>query len=353
MNKMISICMIVKDEADILEKTLISLSKYGYEIIIVDTGSKDNTKEIAYKYTDKVYDFKWVNDFSKARNFSISKASEKYILVVDADEVILDINKLELEKNLSLKKVGRILRINKYSRNGESFKYSERVNRLFNKSDFEYEGSIHEQLVLKSKEEYSTYNIPITMEHLGYEESEISRKDKINRNIKLLKIELESKSDDSYILYQLGKSYYMAKGYKEAEEYFNRALDLDLDTKLEYVIDMVESLGYTLINQNKYEDSMKILGIYDEFSNSADFIFLVGLIYMNNGLFNEAIKEFKKAVDIPTCKMEGVNDYLANYNIGVIYECLGKTKDAITFYKRANEYKLAKEGIERLIESDS
>ena len=70
--------MIVKDEADILEKTLISLSKYGYEIIIVDTGSKDNTKEIAYKYTDKVYDFKWVNDFSKARNFSISKASEKY-----------------------------------------------------------------------------------------------------------------------------------------------------------------------------------------------------------------------------------------------------------------------------------
>lgn len=197
---MISVCMIVKDEGDILEKSLKSFIKYGFEIIVVDTGSKDNTKEIAYKYTDNVYDFKWVNDFSVARNFSISKATNDYILVVDADEVIVDLDKRELEKRLSKEKVGRILRINKYSRNGDKFKYRERVNRLFNKSQFEYEGSIHEQVVSKNRQEYSTYNIPITMEHFGYEEDEIKKKGKTKRNIELLESELESKGN-AFIYY--------------------------------------------------------------------------------------------------------------------------------------------------------
>ena len=338
---MISICMIVKDEADILERSLKSLDRYGFEIIIVDTGSKDNTKEVAYKFTKKVYDFTWVNDFSKARNFSISKASNDFILVVDADEVIVDLDKKILEKSLSNEKVGRILRINKYSRNGESFKYSERVNRLFCKAKFEYEGSIHEQLVLKSRKEYETYNIPISMEHFGYEENEIKRKDKIKRNIELLKAELREKGSDPYILYQLGKSYYMDNKYEKAEYYFNSALEFDLDTKLEFVQDMMESLGYTLINQKKYQDSMKIIGVYDEFDNSADFVFLVGLIYMNNGLFDEAIREFIKASKFKESKMEGVNSYLANYNIGVILECLGDKIEAHKYYKSCGDYKLA------------
>lgn len=338
--------MIVKDEAEILERSLKSLSKYNYEIIIVDTGSKDNTKEIAYKYTDKVYDFKWVNDFSKARNFSISKASEEFILVIDADEVIVDINKNGLENSLVKEKVGRILRINKYSRDGEEYLFNERVNRLFHKSVFKYEGSIHEQVVLlKNKKEYSTYNIPITVEHFGYEENEIKRKDKTKRNIEMLKSELQSKGDDPYILYQLAKSYYMNKDYKAAEKYFDLALEYDLDTKLEYVQDMIESFGYTLINQKKYEESMKILSIYNEFENSADFIFLVGLIYMNNGLFTEAIEEFKKASRFKESKMQGVNDYLANYNIGIIFECLGNMKEAILFYEKCTGYKAAEKRI--------
>ena len=349
MNSMISICMIVKDEAQILEKSLAALDKYNYEIVIVDTGSKDNTKEIAFKYTDKIYDFKWANDFSLARNYSISKASNEYVLVVDADEVVIDLDKKALEKNLSKEKVGRILRINKYSRDGERFVFKERVNRLFNKSLFEYEGSIHEQLVSKNREKYSTYNVPITMEHFGYEEDEIKRKNKTKRNIELLKAELLKNGDDPYILYQLGKSYYMDKDYKKAESYFNLALEFDLDTKLEYVQDMIESLGYSLINDKKYEESMKLLSVYNEFSKSADFVFLIGLVYMNNGMFTEAIEEFKKAATFSDSKMEGVNDYLANYNIGIILECLGNTQKAILFYRKCKGYKVAEKRINNLL----
>ena len=83
----ISLCMIVKNEAEILARCLDSLAGLMDEIIIVDTGSTDDTKEIARQYTDLVYDFSWCDDFAAARNFSFSKATKEYIYAPDADEV--------------------------------------------------------------------------------------------------------------------------------------------------------------------------------------------------------------------------------------------------------------------------
>ena len=69
----ISLCMIVKNEEEVLERCLNSLKGLMDEIIIVDTSSTDSTKEIAARYTDKIYDFSWCDDFAAARNFSFSK----------------------------------------------------------------------------------------------------------------------------------------------------------------------------------------------------------------------------------------------------------------------------------------
>lgn len=84
----ISLCMIVKNEEAVLERCLASISDLMDEIIIVDTGSTDHTKEIAKRYTEQIYDFPWQNDFSAARNFSFSKATMDYIYTADADEVL-------------------------------------------------------------------------------------------------------------------------------------------------------------------------------------------------------------------------------------------------------------------------
>lgn len=83
-----SLCMIVKNEEAVLKDCLDSLQALMDEIIIVDTGSTDRTKEIAAQYTDKIYDFQWCNDFSAARNFAFSKATGDYIYSADADEYI-------------------------------------------------------------------------------------------------------------------------------------------------------------------------------------------------------------------------------------------------------------------------
>lgn len=89
----ISACMIVKDEEVVLQRCLDSIKDLVDEIIIVDTGSSDGTKDIAAKYTDKIYDFTWSYDFSAARNYSFSKANMDYIYVVDADERIDEENR--------------------------------------------------------------------------------------------------------------------------------------------------------------------------------------------------------------------------------------------------------------------
>jgi glycosyltransferase involved in cell wall biosynthesis len=84
----VSACLIVKNEERVLARCLDCIKQIADEIIIVDTGSTDKTVEIAKQYTTKLYDFTWVDDFSKARNFSFSKATMEYIYVADADEVI-------------------------------------------------------------------------------------------------------------------------------------------------------------------------------------------------------------------------------------------------------------------------
>ena len=85
--------MIVKNEADILRRCLTSVADLMDEIIIVDTGSTDNTKEVAAEFTDKIYDYVWENDFAAARNFAFSKAEMEYIYSADADEVLDEVNR--------------------------------------------------------------------------------------------------------------------------------------------------------------------------------------------------------------------------------------------------------------------
>jgi glycosyltransferase involved in cell wall biosynthesis len=90
----ISLCMIIKDEQEVLDRCLSSFKDVVDEIIIVDTGSNDDSLKIASKYTNKIYQYKWNNDFASARNYSISKATKEYFMWVDADDYIKQSNKV-------------------------------------------------------------------------------------------------------------------------------------------------------------------------------------------------------------------------------------------------------------------
>lgn len=94
----ISLCMIVKNEEDVLARCLDSVADIVDEINIVDTGSTDRTREIAARYTDRIFDFRWIDDFSAARNFSFSKATMAYTMWLDADDLLTFDNRENLKR---------------------------------------------------------------------------------------------------------------------------------------------------------------------------------------------------------------------------------------------------------------
>lgn len=175
----LSLCMIVKNEEDVLERCLKSASLFTDEIIIVDTGSTDRTKMIASKYTTKIYDFEWIDDFAAARNFSFSKASGDYIMWLDADDIITPINAnkiLALKNSYDPKTDIFMFKYNVAfdENNRPTFTYyRERIIR--NTSIYKWESPIHEVIPLIGN---ITYN-DISIEHKKIKASPSGRNLKI------------------------------------------------------------------------------------------------------------------------------------------------------------------------------
>ncbi|MCH5249895.1 MAG: glycosyltransferase [Lachnospiraceae bacterium] len=358
----ISVCIIAKNEEKHIEKCLKRLKLYHYEIVLADTGSTDATVEIASKYTDKIYHFDWINDFGAARNFAISKASNDWILSIDCDEYIETIDE-ELLSTLMQQKpdaAGQILIRNRFTQGGQSSIENIRVSRFFNRKYFHFVGAIHEQIEyidatsdIQEIQDSSycpkhVYPAPITVLHVGYDGSEDEMRIKCLRNIELLEKELENNGPDSYIYYQLGQSCMRLKNYSEAYKWFDLGLSMDVDPSQTYVQTMVESYGYCLLELKMNEEALQLLNIYDDFAVRADFVFLIGFIYMNNGLFDEAVGEFEKATTMKQFAVEGINSYRANYNIGVIYECTRHLEEAREYYRKCGNFEPALERLKEI-----
>ncbi len=345
----ISFCLIGKNEEKCMERCLRALSAYPIPILYTDTGSVDQTVDIVRKYTDHIHQFTWCDDFSKARNFCASKASTDWIWFLDCDETLVSadftqlISFIENKKNATV--IGTIQQKDAYTLSGSATYAITRLGRIYNRNYYQYTGAVHEQITPISDQLTCQYHdLPVLFHHDGYLTPDLLHQ-KCKRNIQLMENALIQKKDP-YLYYQLGKAYSTIGDDKRALSAFQNGLSFDLDPSLFYVQSMVESYGYCMLNLKLYKDALSFESIYDTFAINADFVFLMGLIYMNNALFDEAIAQFKKATTFQTCVVEGTNSFRALYNIGVIYECLGDLQNAVSYYKKCNSYEPAKARLE-------
>ena len=254
---MISLCMIVKNEENYLEGCLNSVKDVVDEIVIVDTGSSDSTKEIAEKYDANIFDYEWNNNFSDARNFSLQYAKGDWILYLDADERLnsgsVDLLKTIIEKENDAAFECRIVNIDDAGNRPSVMKYV----RLFpNKEGVEFEGRIHEQIepsLLKTGCKIQPSDIEIT--HLGYSIGDDELKLKAERNLSLLKVELDD-NKSGYIYFQIGQTYHILEKEEEAIENFNKALE-DKLLRDEYKATALRSIAVFNSDKNNYEQAVE------------------------------------------------------------------------------------------------
>ena len=359
----LSVCIITKNDAVRLERCLESMKNFPIQVVAVDTGSTDNTMEMLSEWKKegkssfslKTGTFTWIDDFAAAKNAAVLMADNDVVMVLDSDEYMVNTSVKDLEEALHLvsenkSRVGRIKRANIYERGGEECVNNEYISRVFSRSVYRYFGKVHEQLVRidGNNSEPLLISLSVNINHDGYAGNEEERREKALRNIRLLKAMLSDSGDDPYVLYQLGKSCYMAGEYNEAAEYFDKALCFDVNPRLEWVVDMVETYGYALLNSNQSEKALALENIYDEFGNSADFKLLMGLIYMNNRRYEAAVNEFLEATKYNESRMQGANSYIAYYNAGVVMECLGYIEEAVLLYEKCGDYAKAKSRLDAL-----
>lgn len=180
----ITLAMIVKNEEAVLDRCLLSVKDLVDEIIIVDTGSVDKTKEIAGKYTDKIFDFEWVDDFSRARNFAFSLATKDYIMWLDADDVLDKVYEkdfLKLKENLDNYDVVMMRYNVAFNKNGKAtFSYFR--ERIMKRSEnFIWNDAVHETITPRGR----IYHSEIAVSHLPKNKERAK-----DRNLKIYEREL-------------------------------------------------------------------------------------------------------------------------------------------------------------------
>jgi len=241
---LLSLCMIVKNEETFLRGCLESVKGVADQIIILDTGSKDNTKRIAADFNAEIYDFNWCDDFSKARNASISYAKGDWILWLDADERLQEKSKTTLMNLLKHEKKPVIYKVHvqNYIRGEKGFKLST-AHRLFNnKRGIQFSGKIHEQVsksaTLLGGEERDS---GIILDHYGYALEDADQNKKNQRNRRLLQQYVIDEPDNAYVHFTLAQHYSMTGESKLARESYLKAYSLN-----QFSPDMMASLLNTM-----------------------------------------------------------------------------------------------------------
>ena len=342
--------MIIMNEGKCLENCLDSIKDLVNEIIIVDTGSADNSKEIAKKFTDKVYGFEWCNDFSKARNFCLSKATKQWILSLDADEIIADIDKEKIREIIKLEEADAFYfnwrdYVNAtgfygwISSKGDKYKessiaqgfYNSKVLRLFeNKKQYFFEGKIHEtpyNSIIESSGKI--FDTDIVIHHFGNLDKEkfIEKKRKY---IELLKQRIKNKDfkekAEDYVYFEIANELTNVGELKEAILFYEKAVEIN-ELPL-YLL----GLGALYIHEKQYDNAEKILkrAVRLEPQNPAIHNNL-GVIYIEKKEYNKAIRKYEKAIEL---KPDFADAY---FNLGLVYRLNGKLNKVQEFFEKAIE----------------
>ncbi|WP_371371807.1 glycosyltransferase [Sporomusa aerivorans] len=348
MSPTITLAMIVRNEAKNLACCLESVKTDVDEIIIVDTGSTDQTREIAARYTDKIYHYTWNGDFSAARNFAIGKSSGEWILSLDADE-FLDSGCGSLRDCIADNDLAEFVFLPLRYMHAEQniFTYDQfLILRLFrNLPQYRFAGAIHEQLIIPCAETKRVARYPVIW-HQATPLTE--RNKKRNRNVRLLKKACANEPDNLYLKYYLGIEWLGFGKIADALPLFKAVCD---GLPAEHVLFRAPAVSHYVLclrHEDRPDEALAVcIKECKQYSEYTDLFFDAGSILAEQGEYQQAISWFNTAVAKGKPPLEfvhthGVESFLAYDHLGHCHEASGDVKSAEYYYRQAfqsnNEY---------------
>jgi glycosyltransferase involved in cell wall biosynthesis len=322
----ISLCCIVKNEQSLIADMLISVSNLVDETIVVDTGSTDNTLEIAASLGSKIFKFSWIDDFAAARNFSLSHAKSDWILVLDADERLAEqeIERLRAISSMNAWEAYFLRRLHyQKSSNFPFFEYIPENHRLGalgakgffstndlrffkNKPGIQFQGAVHESIEdsIRSHSEYKIIYSDMVIDHVGtlLEPGRVEQKNILY--LDLAKKKAECNPTDWRNWFQLGVEHQNSEKFTEAIECFSKATEL-----LPSSAESWRQLGICLLAQNEYRQSLESLRKSVEIDSTNSLAWnALGICLRELNLISESGICFETALQIePTNQIFKVN----------------------------------------------
>ena len=346
---LLSACLIAKNEALTLPKCLESLKGAVDEIILVDTGSSDNTIAIAESYGAKVFHYEWTNDFAAARNEALRHASSDFILVIDADEFLEEMHKQRLRDFLSTTNAeGIFITVKNYlgSLNNLTSVMGIRVMRIFRRGHF-YTGAIHEQVadsVAKSGRPITT--LDVELHHLGYTTEFLQNRGKSTRNTHLLEEELAKDPDNLFQRSNLIAEYVLQRDWQKcivlAKDTWDKIRKTPTQTWVNFTPRIVMNLLHALWESGKKEEAMKLAKeaiIYfpwftDMKKRYANMLAEIGNLRESAQLLMECRNQGDTKSGLIEF-LEGTGTYLAAFDLGVVWTWLGDELNARRWFLQA------------------
>lgn len=345
----LSLCMIVKNEADCIERCLNSVKHVADEMIIVDTGSSDDTIDLCRAAGAAVYSYEWHDNFASARNYGLERATGDWILWLDADEELDKDDAVKLRELISREEADlfSIQLINYYGEQADDFHILQMAHpRIFrNRMGFRFVNPIHETLnipeVLNTPElQQRIVLAPIKVHHYGYLDPVVDAKQKAERNLSLLLKQMNAEDKNPWIYYHIASEYYRIKQYQHSFQYVNQAIVLFLSEgmtppsllyKLKYSI--LLSLGSF---RGAYPAIEKAICLYPDY---VDLHFYKGLLLYFLGKTEKAIEAFDRCLELGDDQwshltQKGLGSFQAWYYKGLCLEQVNR-QEAIQCYRQA------------------
>lgn len=333
----LSVCFIVKDEEEVLERCLTCAQKFADEIVIVDTGSTDKSVEIAKKFTDKVYFFKWRDDFSAARNFAFDKASKQLLMWLDADDVVSDKDCLkinEIKNSFDEFDMAILPYAVAYDGDNPTFVYNR--ERIFRRDKgYRFSGEVHEAVPPHGKIMYSDALIC---------HKKVKENQPLRNLIILQKLIASGKQLDERQKFYYGRELYFNKMYRQAIAVLEEFLEGDgwFVNKIEACIDLFYS--YNAIGNKKGALNALLFSFTIAPPNSC-ICCILGEYFLEKGQLDYSEYWYKAALNADNGQHEGsfVNiDYcgfVPYMQLCVVYDRLGDTAKAYDCNAEAGKIK--------------